>query len=124
MENTVIFVYGTLKRDYWNNYYIEDSIFRGEAISVGKYDMYGRTIPEVVINENGNVISGEIYEIDEETLRRVDRLENNGYMYTRQEEQFILNGETVTAWIYLSNTNREYLANGPRFEPVEGVLIY
>ena len=40
MKDLYIFTYGTLKRGFVNNYFLDDAIFISTAITVEKYQMY------------------------------------------------------------------------------------
>ena len=48
-------------------------------------------------------IRGEIYEVDDETLSELDKLEEHPHLYTREVRDFTISqtGEIVQAWIYL-----------------------
>lgn len=99
-ENLIkVFVYGSLKQGYGNNYLLSNSTFLKEThtqennfkmISFGNF-------PGIL--ENGNsFICGELYEIDEEALYNLDILESNGNFYTRK--QIFLEDEEEPVWVY------------------------
>lgn len=46
------------------------------------------------------VFSGQIFEVDDATLGRLDRLEGHPNWYHRSLEQFVLNGDVVDAYMY------------------------
>ena len=46
-------------------------------------------------------ILGELYEVDDDTLARVDRLEGNGSFYTRKIVELSETDDTIEAWMYL-----------------------
>ena len=85
-----IFVYGTLKRGFWNNRLLHEARFVKEALVQG-YKLMGDGIP-FAIPQEGSTIRGEIFDIgdpeesDEASfiLRRLDGLEGhpNGYLRT------------------------------------------
>lgn len=98
----LVFVYGTLKKGFSNHErFLKGKEKISDAVLHG-YNMYslGR-FPGIVVGK-GNVY-GEVYEVNQETLRRLDALEgymsganNMAYnMYVRKEDKaFLLNGHT------------------------------
>jgi gamma-glutamylaminecyclotransferase len=100
----LVFVYGTLKRKEgaWE-YYLMRQNFIGEAVSVRPYAMYD-TGGFPVLSTGGGVtlpVRGELYEVDDETLDRLDSYEGNGHMFQRQIEPFYeAGGERVEAQVY------------------------
>mmetsp|Transcript_13274 Transcript_13274/g.17728 ORF Transcript_13274/g.17728 Transcript_13274/m.17728 type:complete len:127 (+) Transcript_13274:3-383(+) len=84
---TKIFVYGTLKKNHANNFYLDDSEFISSTNTKEKYVMYTckNHIPYVVSNkEKIYQINGELYDVDMRTLDEIDDLEGNGKWYTRK----------------------------------------
>ena len=87
--------------------------------------------PAVVDDDNGSQLAGEVYDVDDETLAAMDRLESNGRMYQREERKFTTghqnsrlpfgqwNRETLTAWIYIWLGD---LPDGDRVKPRGGIL--
>ena len=74
------------------------SKFVGNAFVSGNlYDMGG--YPAVVLDENAGPIAGEVYTIDDETLKALDEFEASAD-YTRNLVELTLNGETLPGWIY------------------------
>jgi len=73
-----VFVYGTLKRGHgnWHHFLKDDAAFVGHAITVKEFSMIAGGFP-VVLDCDGNrgQIKGEVYDVDDETLRRLDGLE-------------------------------------------------
>tara|TARA_R100000951_G_scaffold56793_1_gene47712 strand:+ start:279 stop:641 length:363 start_codon:yes stop_codon:yes gene_type:complete len=103
MDMKKIFVYGTLKQGKSNHeYYLGESKFLGAAktdrdiwglADLGAYPAmtYGRT-----------QVSGEVYEVDQKTLSRIDRLEGveNG-LYMRDTIVVDIGGEKHHCDTYL-----------------------
>lgn len=91
-----VFVYGTLKRNCRNAHFLESADFIGATatanatwnmMDVVSLQSPGNTYPAVT--KNGiHKISGEIYEVDDDTLIALDRLENVGSRYTRELVDF------------------------------------
>lgn len=103
-----VFVYGSLMKGYWNNKLLENSIYTGMAKLVD-YEMYHVSGFPGIIRKCGDYIIGEVYEIDEETLKRLDELEDEGRMYIRQPEAIILeNQEEIKAFVYVWNNKVDH----------------
>ncbi len=107
-----VFVYGTLRKGMGNHRLLEGSGFIGMGETVEQYGMYvlpGR-IPYVKRRSGMKaVIVGEVYEVDEDTLRRIDRLEGHPDFYRRRLVPVMLNTEEkIRAWLYfLADEDRE-----------------
>ena len=73
----LVFVYGTLKKGYYNNYFLENQTFIKEAISEPKYLLYDNgSYPCLLIaDKDGFAVKGEIWEVDDPCLHRLDMLE-------------------------------------------------
>jgi len=101
------FVYGTLKQGGGLHYWMQG------AHLVGPAETHDRTFlmidlgyfPGVVKYEHGLKIKGELYEINENMLATLDRVEGYPRLYTREQVPVVCNGETYAAWIYLYNAN-------------------
>lgn len=74
-RNHKLFVYGTLMKEMEHSGFLHDSKFLGDAITYGKM-WIGASIPKVIISGNHtNVIHGEVYEVNEDTLKSIDWFE-------------------------------------------------
>lgn len=103
MSKHNLFVYGTLKKGYWNNQLLKDSKFVGDSVTKNKYALYTSGIPFLSDIEEVSKVHGELYEIDSFTLERCDRLEGHPTFYTRKEIPIIVNNAEVLAWCYICN---------------------
>ena len=94
-----MFVYGTLKKGFRNAVYLENARFLGEIITDPVYSMYDfGNYPAV--SEMGKIaIEGELYEIDEELLASIDRLE----WYPKFYQRMIIETSFGNAWMYVVN---------------------
>ena len=101
MENSYLFVYGTLKKGFSNNTLIKHTEFIGEAISVDRFDVSGYSFPCAYPNSEGKLLQGEIYNLSKSDFILTDGLESNGFFYSREIRKFVCNEETVEAWIYI-----------------------
>lgn len=86
-----VFVYGTLKRGIHNHRLLETSDFFGEAYTVDTFRMYQTGFPVIFMSDHPDAKSvfGEVYDVDDETLERLDQLESAGYMYDRRQVNVI-----------------------------------
>ena len=98
---TNVFVYGTLRKGRGNYGLLERSIFVGSAVTVRKYAMYVSGIPYVTELERETTIVGEVYEVDEFTLDRLDQLEGHPDFYERRKiKVFLEDGRKIKAFLY------------------------
>lgn len=113
-----VFVYGSLKKGYHNHHYLKSSKFLGNATIEGAtlYNM-GISFPCMKIDNSENVIYGEVYEVDYNTLKNVDLLE--GYnedcyeynLYNRQEViAYLEDGSSCICYSYewARNVNKDW----------------
>ena len=87
-----LFVYGTLKRNYRNAHFLAQAKFvcatttcqaSWTMVDVVSKQSPGNTYPAVLPGGQDKIL-GEIYEIDDATLKEVDALENAGSRYKRE----------------------------------------
>ena len=108
-ENTnkkkIFFCYGTLKSGHGNHRLLENSKFIANAISKEKkYSLYHLGGFPGLKSKGNTKVTGELYEIDEETHQRLRYLE--GYPNHYYEEDIVLttdNNEEITAFTYIYN---------------------
>lgn len=79
-----IWVYGSLKRDHGNGRLLKTSRFLGTAISEPEFTLLNLGSFPGIVREGTTAIHGEVYEVDDETLQRLDRLEGHPSFYERQ----------------------------------------
>ena len=94
---TKIFVYGTLMSKMANNKYLQNSKYLGTQEIEG-FIMYDLGYFPGIVKGTGKV-KGEIYEIDNTLLEKLDKLEDEGNLYLREKIQTSF-GETQ---IYIYN---------------------
>ena len=84
-----VFVYGTLKRGYGNNYLLNDAYFVSKAVTTQKWRMFDAGFPVLRDRDRDQphlnaFATGEVYHFkDVAILQRLDRLEGEGRMYHR-----------------------------------------
>lgn len=101
-----LFVYGSLKEGFGNHDLLESSNFLGSYHT--EYPHYRMMslggFPGVIeLDDCGqhHYILGELYEVDDITLARIDMLEGNGHFYTRKLVELSETDDTILAWMYL-----------------------
>lgn len=101
MAQHILFVYGTLKRSFHNHYLLEKAEYLGTGYTRSKYAMYKSGIPFVIKTEQVSNIHGELYQIDENTLKQLDRLEGHPDWYCREKVEIVsASGQTIIGWLY------------------------
>jgi len=76
LAQPLIFVYGSLKRGHALHHLLDSQTLRGSAVTKPLYRLFDlRTYPGIVEWPNGLSVQGEVYEVDDECLRRLDEAE-------------------------------------------------
>ncbi|WP_457679273.1 gamma-glutamylcyclotransferase family protein [Thermovibrio sp.] len=97
----LVFVYGTLKRGFWNNALLKRAKLVGEGKTKERFKLYTVGFPYAVPDKEGLPLMGEVYEVDEKTLKELDNLEGYPEHYKRKEVEVELKeGKTVRALVY------------------------
>lgn len=93
-----VFVYGSLKNGFGNNRLLHKSELVCSTKTKDKWRMNSLGGFPGVLRDKVGYVSGEMYKVDEDTLKSLDRLESNGHFYLREEVE--LEGDK-TAWMYV-----------------------
>jgi gamma-glutamylaminecyclotransferase len=105
-----VFVYGTILSGMRNNHRVEGNKFIGKGKTIEKLYMSSlKSLSYPMISyepfhstQEITRITGEVYEIDEETLQDLDYLEGHPYFYTRQFVNVELeNDSIIKAFCYI-----------------------
>lgn len=100
-----VFVYGTLKQGkYFHDEYLggDKSTALGPATASLDYSMYNDGLPHLVRETTDKPVKGELYEVDAETLEKLDGLEGHPVVYYREIiEVYDGNNKKLLAWAYL-----------------------
>lgn len=113
----LLFTYGTLQKGFSNHYLIKGAEYLGSGKTLEKYSLYESGIPYVFKGEEVSQIHGELYRVDNHTLKIIDRLEGHPDWYRREEVAVLTeNGVTVTAWLYFYPEKRGELIKSGRYE--------
>lgn len=110
-----IFVYGTLKRGHGNHRLLANARFIGTGISEPVFTMLHLGGFPGIVRSGETAIHGELYEVDEGTLHRLDRLEGHPSFYERQPMKVVLEGTEVAAEGYVLPLG--YLSRGAKQLP-------
>lgn len=97
---TRVFVYGTLRQGQGNHRLLENQQFIGTSRTEAIYEMIHLGGFPGVLRTGPASIRGEIYEVDDDALARLDRLEGHPHFYTREEIDI---PGTERVWIYFYN---------------------
>ncbi len=106
-----VFVYGTLKQGFHNNRCLGDSKHLYDAVTVDRWAMIGRDLAFPYLIEkldDGNYITGEVYQVNEKTVKSLDSLEGYPYHYNKKMiEIYDVVYNFQTAWVYY-DPNQQY----------------
>jgi gamma-glutamylcyclotransferase (GGCT)/AIG2-like uncharacterized protein YtfP len=95
----LIFVYGSLMKNYWNHFYLDNATFISNCKTVKDYSLVlNGKIP--FLNRINRIykIEGELYNISDTDLIDVDIHEGNEFFYFRRKIKVV------------DNNNEEYIA--------------
>lgn len=99
---TRVAVYGTLKSGFNNNHLLGDSEFIGSGKLQERYPLEVSGLPYLYSEKGvGEFVEVEVYDLDQETLLRIDQLEGHPSWY--QRKQVVVNLDDwskTTAWVY------------------------
>ena len=96
-----LFVYGTLMRGESNHRYLKSARFERAAATRAEFALADFGDYPAIVRPGSCAITGELYEIDEATLARVDELEEVPEFYERCEivlEGGVFSGEGNAIW--------------------------
>jgi gamma-glutamylcyclotransferase (GGCT)/AIG2-like uncharacterized protein YtfP len=100
MNKHLVFVYGSLRRGsagamsirFPDSKFIAEAEVRGSLYDLGAY-------PGLLLNESGSQVIGEVYEVDDETLRKLDDFEASSN-YLRKQVEISLGEHRRMCWTY------------------------
>lgn len=97
-----LFVYGTLKQGRSNSCYLEDSEFLGDYFTDNNYSLVVSGLP-FLVKRKGKGVKGELYKINSDTLRAIDRLEGHPSFYKREliTVKSFEDGTEIEAYTYI-----------------------
>src|SRR5437868_1974307 len=107
MAGTRVFVYGSLKRGQRNHHYLDGQLFLGEATTLPRYRLfdYGPYPFLVEAPQRGEAVKGEVWEVSDTVLLRLDELEEAPSLYQRGEIALHEFAPPVLAYFYRGDTS-------------------
>jgi gamma-glutamylaminecyclotransferase len=95
-----IFFYGTLKKGFSNHRMLAGQKFLSEARTLPKYKLYRtKSFPCMVKETDGVSVQGELWEVDDECLQRLDWFEGHPDLFRREAVE-IENETGVEAYVF------------------------
>ena len=103
MNKHLVFVYGSLRRGgagalsirFPNSKFVADAKVSGSLYDLGAY-------PGLLLSESDSVVVGEVYEVDDEILNKLDNFEASSNYYRKQVE-ISLGNQRKMCWTYEPN---------------------
>lgn len=104
MSNILVFVYGSLKKRFYNHSLLLSSEFISIHITEPKHTLVDLGAFPAVLNTGNTAIHGEIYRVSEDVFSELDRLEG----YPRYYDRVLIPTEFGDAWVYILQKNNKY----------------
>src|SRR6267143_172933 len=120
MNKHLVFVYGTLRSGgagamsirFPTSKFIADAKVSGSLYDLGAY-------PGVLLNESNSMVIGEVYEVDDEILNKLDDYEAKSH-YRRKQVEISPGTQIRMCWIYEPNpefySHRKLITSGDWIE--------
>ena len=104
LEDTLIAVYGTLKKGYSNyNHYLTSSKYLGKGETKDKYPLIVKGLPYLIENKGqGFNVDVDVFKVSGSVLRDLDALEGHPNWYRRKEIEIKMKDKTLMCWIYFN----------------------
>ncbi|WP_101759902.1 gamma-glutamylcyclotransferase [Oceanicoccus sp. KOV_DT_Chl] len=80
-----VFVYGSLKQGGHNHYFLSQSSFIGRCRTEPAYELFTLGSFPCVVSGGTTSVQGEVYEVDNSTLEKLDELEGHPDWYQREQ---------------------------------------
>lgn len=94
---TLLFIYGTLRRGGPNHALVEHARFLGAAKTARRHALFVDGIPYLAAVPEVHHVRGEVYAVDAETLAVLDRLERHPTWYERRAIEVVLDDAAKVA---------------------------
>lgn len=103
MTTHLIFIYGSLRRGsaramsvkFPQSKFIAEAQVNGSLHDLGAY-------PGLLLDNSSSLVTGEVYEVDDETLSELDEFEASSD-YWRQPVEIFVGAERIKGWTYAPN---------------------
>jgi gamma-glutamylaminecyclotransferase len=116
MSTHLVFTYGTLKRGYGNHRLLTDARFVNHAMTYAPFHVVCVGFP-VAFKSGPDMrrVIGEVYEVTDEQLARLDQLEGVPRHYQRERVRVAyLGAGSQTVWMYVQqDARRGYVGSRP-----------
>lgn len=97
----VVFVYGTLKKGCDLNHIMNTSTYLGKAVTKDKYKLHNiNGLPMLERGVKDDYIEGEVYIVNDENLKTLDKLEGVPNFYQR-ESIYVMLGDVDHLYAYV-----------------------
>lgn len=100
MNKHLVFVYGTLRRGGAGAMSIrfpDAKFIAGAKVSGSLYDL--SDYPGLLLDESNSLVTGEVYEVDDEVLNKLDDFEASSH-YLRKQVEISLGAHSRLCWVY------------------------
>ena len=94
---TLLFVYGTLRRGGPNHALLGRAALVGPATTVDRHALFVDDIPFLAPAPAVHRVRGEVYAVDAATLAEIDRLEGHPHWYERRPVRVVLDAAAMAA---------------------------
>lgn len=118
-----VLVYGTLRKGFGNNTYMNNCEFISKGLTKEKYKLTANGIPFVSKSEPISNITIEAYKVPESQMPFIDRLEgydpgdHEGSWYKRSKTKAVLeNGEEIEGYLYFNDSEGSTLIKSGNYE--------
>ncbi|HEV7473812.1 MAG TPA: gamma-glutamylcyclotransferase family protein [Pyrinomonadaceae bacterium] len=100
MNKHLIFIYGSLRRGgvgamsvrFPGSEFVAEAKVSGSLYDLGAY-------PGLLLNESNSLVTGEVYEVDDELLSKLDEFEASSN-YLRKQVEISIGTQRTTGWTY------------------------
>jgi len=106
LKGELVAVYGTLRRGYGNNHYLNNAQYLGTGKTKDNLRMVCEGIPFVLSgdHEAGDNLKVEVYLVPKESMPGIDQLEGHPEWYQRKKTTVYLDGSIpVEPWLYFND---------------------
>ena len=113
LKKNYVFTYGTLMKGERNHYYLNDADYVCDATINGFRMIDLKSYPG--IEPGDGIVVGELYLVDDNTLKMLDDLEEAGFLYLRKTTMVYTSETKLEAYVYVYNqevNNPKYLGDG------------
>lgn len=109
LEDTLVAVYGTLKKGYSNyNHYLTSSKYVGSGETKDKYPLVISGLPYLIEKKGvGHNVEVDVFKVSSSVLSALDRLEGHPNWYRRKQIDIQMKGKVLTCWIYFNLREHE-----------------